>query len=48
MTEGAKETVLSTKRTAFFLSTLPEMASQMKILGISIDKVTKTLEEMLK
>lgn len=48
VTEGAKETVLSTKRTAFFLSTLPEMASQMKILGISINEVTKTLKEMLK
>ena len=47
-TKRGLETVLSTKRTAFFLSTLPEMASQMKILGISIDEVTKTLEEMLK
>lgn len=44
---NAKETVLAMKRKAFFTETLPEMAAQMKTLGVSMDEVAEALKDSL-
>lgn len=48
VSDGAKEAVTAMKRKVFFTETLPEVAAQMRTLGVSMDEVTAALEDGLR
>lgn len=45
VSQEAHDRILSKRKKEFFSSTLPEVARQMHLLGITVDEITKRLTE---